>query len=539
MAIRETVTIEVNVEGEGLKKLTFDAKALKKALHGVEKPAKKTGSAFAENAELAERMRSALGPLGDMLGDITGGMDDLATALGTFSIAQAGIAASVIVSIGALGKFAQGIASTITQIDDMSGALRDRQDPILNTAIFRIEELNDKLEHLSVTYDAQWVLLTSKLTPAIGGFVTTLDASIPIVASFAGSAANAALELTGIGVAFKSFLSLMALVDGASKESEKSIENLGQSVRELDEDFYSLKDEFEQFPQSDELPAHFSMVSDTSHDLSLMLARLELQAKRTAKATKDISKSALEAIPIQETWTSSLGEYHGALESATVEADNFGGAYMLIGKSVEETNESMGEGTKKFTHSATDAAHAYLNMTGSALSQVQDMYNQEMNARISTMRKGSAEHKKMMRKQFAVNKAMALATAAVNLAGAILQAYNSGPIWVGIPAAIVVGALGAVQLGMIAAQQPNFHRGGIMPDERSGFGGRATTRQNEAEVVITAQGQRSFADAVNAMNRGDRGAGGGVTVMLDSEPIRGVVYAMGEADPSYGHRRRS
>ena len=92
---------------------------------------------------------------------------------------------------------------------------------------------------------------------------------------------------------------------------------------------------------------------------------------------------------------------------------------------------------------------------------------------------------------------------------------------------------------MIAPQKPpSFHRGGMMPDERTAFGGRAITRSNEAEVVITAQGQRTFADTINALNRGEHNAGGGVTVMLDSAPIRNVVYSLGQADPAYGHRVR-
>ena len=40
---------------------------------------------FADKAELFERMRAALGPLGDVLGDVTGGADDLGTALKGFS----------------------------------------------------------------------------------------------------------------------------------------------------------------------------------------------------------------------------------------------------------------------------------------------------------------------------------------------------------------------------------------------------------------------------------------------------------------------
>lgn len=72
MAIREQVTIEVDVEGEGLKKLTVDAKALKRALKGVEHESDDAGKSLGSTVELAEKMRGALGPLGDALGDVTG-----------------------------------------------------------------------------------------------------------------------------------------------------------------------------------------------------------------------------------------------------------------------------------------------------------------------------------------------------------------------------------------------------------------------------------------------------------------------------------
>ena len=79
----------------------------------------------------------------------------------------------------------------------------------------------------------------------------------------------------------------------------------------------------------------------------------------------------------------------------------------------------------------------------------------------------------------------------------------------------------------------------MAPDERMSASGRAVVRNNETEAVITSQGRQSFEDIVNQVNRGDSlSPAGGVTVMLDSAPIRGVVYAMARQDPSRGHRRR-
>jgi hypothetical protein len=100
-------------------------------------------------------------------------------------------------------------------------------------------------------------------------------------------------------------------------------------------------------------------------------------------------------------------------------------------------------------------------------------------------------------------------------------------------------AAGAVEIGMIASQQPNFHRGGIMRsqnlagDERS-FS--ATTRANEA-VVLTQQAMGAFAGQLSRMNAGEPMGGGmaPVYVMLDGRASPTRQFA--RPDPLYGRRR--
>ena len=144
-------------------------------------------------------------------------------------------------------------------------------------------------------------------------------------------------------------------------------------------------------------------------------------------------------------------------------------------------------------------------------------------------------------KQFRTMKAAALVEASINTALGVTQSLGSAPF----PANIVLGALtlaaGGVQIGMIASQQPNFHRGGIMRSDRAGLAGderafSATTRANEA-VVLTQQAMGAFAGQLSRVNAGE-GMGGGmapVYVMVDGRASPTRQFA--RPDPLYGRRR--
>ena len=142
-------------------------------------------------------------------------------------------------------------------------------------------------------------------------------------------------------------------------------------------------------------------------------------------------------------------------------------------------------------------------------------------------------------KQFKTMKAAAIAEATINTFLGVTQSLGSAPF----PVNVVLGALtlaaGGVQIGLIASQQPNFHRGGIMRsrdlagDERA-FS--ATTRANEA-VVLTQQAMGAFAGQLSRVNAGD-GMGGGmapVYVMVDGRASPTRQFA--RPDPLYGRRR--
>ena len=90
-----------------------------------------------------------------------------------------------------------------------------------------------------------------------------------------------------------------------------------------------------------------------------------------------------------------------------------------------------------------------------------------------------AKKKELAVKQFQAQKAMNMMSIVANTAVGIMRAYEAGPI-AGSVFAAIVGAMGAVQLGIVAAQQPpSYARGGYT----KGLGFKDESGQEVAGIV--------------------------------------------------------
>ena len=90
-----------------------------------------------------------------------------------------------------------------------------------------------------------------------------------------------------------------------------------------------------------------------------------------------------------------------------------------------------------------------------------------------------AKKKELSVKQFKAQKAMNMMSIVANTAVGIMRAYEAGPI-AGSVFAAIVGAMGAVQLGIVAAQQPpSYARGGYT----KGLGFKDESGQEVAGIV--------------------------------------------------------
>lgn len=195
------------------------------------------------------------------------------------------------------------------------------------------------------------------------------------------------------------------------------------------------------------------------------------------------------------------------------------------------SEDAADESSNVWKDHASDIANYAASFAGSVLGMITEMSERT-----------TGESRKERLKQFRTMKAAAIAEATINTALAATSAFAQGG---GVPVGLVLAALtvaaGAVEIGMIASQQPNFHRGGIMRSDRMGLAGdersfSATTRANEA-VVLTQQAMGAFAGQLSRMNAGDPVGGGmaPVYVMVDGRASPTRQFA--RPDPMFGRRR--
>lgn len=132
------------------------------------------------------------------------------------------------------------------------------------------------------------------------------------------------------------------------------------------------------------------------------------------------------------------------------------------------------------------------------------------------------DQKRAARTAWAIQKAAAISTAAIQAGLAVLQVMASvpAPAWpVAIPAAAV---LGATQVTLIAAEPPPKFHTGRSPDETP-----AMLTRGEAVLTPRAVAAMGGARSVDAANRGemDGGGGGGVIVVALNDRVLDVAMA--------------
>lgn len=141
--------------------------------------------------------------------------------------------------------------------------------------------------------------------------------------------------------------------------------------------------------------------------------------------------------------------------------------------------------------------------------------------------KAAKDRYKIELEQFKSAKAISIVMAIISTAQAVIAAFTAGSslgpagVVAGPVMAAVAGALGAVQIGMIASQQPPsppaFAAGGFVSGAGSGTSDSIPAMLSNGESVNNAETTRRFAPILSAMNA----AGGGV------DWYRGEGYSAG------------
>lgn len=196
-------------------------------------------------------------------------------------------------------------------------------------------------------------------------------------------------------------------------------------------------------------------------------------------------------------------------------------------------SDKMAEDEAELAEKRQKTVNDWVSVMSSAVGDIGAIVSDIYDGQIDKARKGSAEERKLLKKQFAAQKATALAQAAINLALGISNVWATWaymPVVAGVLTALV-GGIGAAQIGLIAAKQPSFHVGGMVraPTQPDEYG--ATLRGGEG--VLTPAGMDAIGGerALHDLNRGRQMGGGGVAVVAIGHRVYDDLTTSRLADP--------
>lgn len=120
---------------------------------------------------------------------------------------------------------------------------------------------------------------------------------------------------------------------------------------------------------------------------------------------------------------------------------------------------------------------------------------------------------------FAIGKAASLALAYINTSQAVTNALANVPYPFAIPAAIAVGASGAIQIAKIASASPpkaqSFADGGIVGGN-SFSGDNLQANVNSGEMILNQRQQKNL---FNGVDSGNLGGGGGTNITINNPMV--------------------
>lgn len=134
--------------------------------------------------------------------------------------------------------------------------------------------------------------------------------------------------------------------------------------------------------------------------------------------------------------------------------------------------------------------------------------------------KQEQEELQAKRKSFKQEKGMAIVTAIMNTANAVISGL-AAPFPLNLIMPAIAGALGAAQIAIISSQKFKAARGGVVPGNGPSNIDSVDAQLAPGETVINAESSRMFAPELDAMNR----AGGGVSLM--PEPVQASSNVIG------------
>lgn len=410
--------------------------------------------------------------------------DNLAFGLGATAAGLSAMGVSLDAVRGAVSGFAQTIADTIANIDELSDSLDFARRKALEPQIEAVRAARDQYNELGRAWTDLKINLaaTGEFTTAISA-LSTLTQGISDAVGELGIMRTIASAIPGVGL-----LSAAGIIDtdvagavrrrrGARAEAEQAagLEALG---------FFGGG-----------APTPSAGRPSTSE------GPISRQRELKAAIEETTASFELQANTISSGWS-----------AATIATEEYG--------SVLET-EALSAGD------ALDAIGGLVSNLGGLVT--------------SAIEQGGKGSKRAMREAAAASKAFAVMDVGLKTAQSVMSALTipppAGPILAGINAA--AGAAAAVTVA--ATPLPSFHVGGIRTPDGSGeMVASSRILPNEVQATFTPEALRQMGgpDGIGRMNAGTRGGGGGDTYLIINDQLLGPVRGMAKPDPGFGQRRR-
>lgn len=469
---------------------------------------KKAEQAGVDATKMMSKEGARLGKVAELVGGKWG--EALRMVKGTAEIAEGGINTTT-VALGALGvavavfsAAAFAVSSVLSDVEAYAEEIAavKASGIITQDDVDNIDEAGRAYQGLKTDLSGFSVVLTSMVAPAFSDFSIGLAATLAYLETFSTEKATAAAHelYDQIHNIKKETTSGWVPIEGkrVSVDDVKAAEEAAAKQKAIDDRRTAVAQE----------NARKRQEAVTRE----MMARLDLETyvDEAAQASEESERKAMEQ----------LQAFGAASVQASVDAvgslENIGDAMAVylersdtlaqdeIAKNNEVAQTRIGNALRGLEIAA--------RVNDSMMALADDVFNHQ----IAKSREGSEEQKRLMRKQFAVHKAMAIASATIDMAAAIVSALGtSGNIYAGIALAVAAGVTGSTEIGLIAAQKPTFHTGGAVGNTLPNAPDETFARLRAGEGVLSPTGM----SMLDRLNRGDAGGG--------SSPV--VV-------PVYGHR---
>ena len=481
------------------------------------------GSSVERAAKEAEQLEKVATAIGGSIGDGIRQIGSLAKGAGA-SLSEIGMKMVAIgATVGAvylLGSAIGGVLTNISAYKDAINSAADR-DLVSDEQVKQLYAANAGWSKLGDQVSGFAVRIAAQVAPTFNKFVVGAAAALEYVTTLASTWSFDEAAESAEKAARQVFEAQQRAADLA-EESKRVTGEWGNESEKASKLAESARSAAERATEAQRKQAE---VERQSLQYSQWRVQVEAELKRQAEERQAVEARAVDIANRQR-------ENIGSIQQAANAASE---AYDQLGYKIDEVTGKTMRATDDITNSVQQKQEVTSDMLMSAghnlTTNLVDLANTVADGQIKAAGRDEAAQRRIMRKKFAANKAAAISMAVINTAVGASKALADGGI-AGIVLAALMIAAGAVQIGVIAAQQPTFHVGGIVkpasraPDEVS-----ATLMQGEG--VLTRRGVDAVggADAVQAANRGQAVGGSSSRVvavsMLDGRVLDAVFAGTG------------